>query len=201
MSESWNTEQNGGRSYGSSRSYGSGGGQRREGGSGGYQSGGSGGGYNSRYGGSGGGGGQRDGGYSQGGYRSNYGGSGGGQRQNYGGSGGGGGGRSGGNFVEGSASSVIEIDSNKVGMVIGRGGGKIREIQDNFNVHVKIGMKIKINYKLVFAQAAYTNQIVIMNILLDRDPGHNGCTGVTIKGEEDAIQQATQYIQELVAVK
>lgn len=43
------------------------------------------------------------------------------------------------NFDSNSASSKMDIDSNKVGMVIGRGGGKIREIQDNFNVHVKIG--------------------------------------------------------------
>lgn len=33
-------------------------------------------------------------------------------------------------------------------MVIGRGGGKIREIQDNFNVHVRIGM-----YKVTFNTA------------------------------------------------
>lgn len=43
------------------------------------------------------------------------------------------------NFDPNSASSKMDIDSKKVGMVIGRGGGKIREIQDNFNVHVKIG--------------------------------------------------------------
>lgn len=43
------------------------------------------------------------------------------------------------NFSQSAASSKIDIDSSKVGMVIGRGGGKIREIQVNFNVHVKIG--------------------------------------------------------------
>lgn len=43
------------------------------------------------------------------------------------------------NFDPSAASSKIDIDSKKVGMVIGRGGGKIREIQVNFNVHVKIG--------------------------------------------------------------
>lgn len=81
-----------------------------------------------------GGGGQ--GGYTQGGYggqpRQSY-----GERQprqSYGQAGAGGAY----NFPEGSASN-IEIDSNKVGMVIGRGGAKIREIQQNFNVHVKIG--------------------------------------------------------------
>lgn len=59
-------------------------------------------------------------------------------RQNYNG---GGQPRNGGfnSFPQGSASDMIEIDTNKVGMVIGRGGGKIREIQQNFNVHVKIG--------------------------------------------------------------
>lgn len=43
------------------------------------------------------------------------------------------------NFDASAASQKMDIDSKKVGMVIGRGGGKIREIQDNFHVHVKIG--------------------------------------------------------------
>lgn len=43
------------------------------------------------------------------------------------------------NYQQSGASEKIDIESNKVGMVIGRGGGKIREIQDNFNVHVRIG--------------------------------------------------------------
>jgi len=99
-------------------------------------------------------------------------------RNNFGGAprngnGGGGGGGGGGFQVVGGASSVIEIDPGKVGMVIGRGGGKIREIQQNFQVHVKI----------------------------DRDPGVNGLTGVTIRGEDYAIEQAKNFIQELIAVK
>lgn len=36
-------------------------------------------------------------------------------------------------------SVVLEINPNKVGMVIGRGGAKIREIQEQFNVNVKVG--------------------------------------------------------------
>lgn len=36
-------------------------------------------------------------------------------------------------------SMQIKIDSNKVGMVIGRGGSKIKEIQDMFGVNVKVG--------------------------------------------------------------
>lgn len=63
------------------------------------------------------------------------------QRQNFGGPAGGGGGGQPrfNNFQQSGASEKIDIESNKVGMVIGRGGGKIREIQENFNVHVKIG--------------------------------------------------------------
>jgi len=146
------------------------GGQRREGG--GYQ------GFRQSYGGSGGYGNQRTGGgggYGQnGGGRQYY-----GQdrqpRQNFNGQPrvGGAGGGTFRNFPQNGTSSIIEIEPNKVGMVIGRGGGKIREIQENFNVHVKI----------------------------DRDPGVNGLTGVTIRGEEASIQQAKDFIQDLVTVK
>lgn len=170
MSENWG--QNGGESQYGGRSYGNSnfrGGQRRDGPGGGGGYGGqrpSGGGY----GGGGYGGGQRTGG-GGGGYGGGRGGGGYGgdrPRQNYGG--GGGGGYN--NYADGSSSN-IEIDSNKVGMVIGRGGAKIREIQESFNVHVKI----------------------------DREAGQNGYTGVTIRGDDTAIESAKTYIQELVAAK
>jgi len=78
------------------------------------------------------------------------------------------------NFDSATASSIgFDIASDKVGMVIGRGGGQIRQIQDSFKVHVKI----------------------------DRDQGLNGLTGVTIRGEEGSIEQAKHYIQQLIAVK
>jgi len=174
-SEGWGNGQQqpqhfGSRSYGNSNFRGA---PRGGGGGGGrsYNNGGSGGWGGQQRGGAPGGG----GGY--GGSQGGYGGYGGQGRQNYGerqprqnyGQGGGGGY---GGYAEGSASS-IEIDSNKVGMVIGRGGAKIREIQENFNVHVKI----------------------------DRDPGQNGFTGVTIRGQDSAIESAKTYIQELVAAK
>jgi len=171
MSENWgqNGESQYGRSYGNSN-FNRGG--RRDGG----PAGGGSGGYGQRpsggYGGGGYGGGGRGGGGGYGGDRprQNYGGGGGGQRQSYGGGGGGNGGYN--NFADGSTSN-IEIDSNKVGMVIGRGGAKIREIQESFNVHVKI----------------------------DREAGQNGYTGVTIRGDDTAIESAKTYIQELVATK
>lgn len=44
------------------------------------------------------------------------------------------------NHEGGSEDSMqIEIDSSKVGMVIGRGGSKIKEIQEMFGVNVKVG--------------------------------------------------------------
>lgn len=114
------------------------GGQRREGGNGGYQSGG-----RPSYNASGFGGAPRStGGYGQngagGGGRQYYGSQERPQRQNFGGPAAGGQPRFN-NFQQSGASEKIDIESNKVGMVIGRGGGKIREIQENFNVHVKIG--------------------------------------------------------------
>lgn len=150
MSEGWATNQQqpiSGRSYNNSNYNNRG--PRREGGMGGG-SGGRPGGYQN-----GGGYAQRQNGYGQNnGHGGGYGGGHGGgyenrsfqnrpPRNNFGGpprTGGSGGGGGGGGFnVVGNSLSAFEIDSNKVGMVIGRKGGKIREIQDNFQVHVKIG--------------------------------------------------------------
>lgn len=36
-------------------------------------------------------------------------------------------------------SLVFEVESTHIGMVIGRGGSKIKEIQEKFNVHMNIG--------------------------------------------------------------
>lgn len=49
------------------------------------------------------------------------------------------GGSDGGYNRGGGNASKMEVDSTKVGMIIGKGGSKIREIQDNHNVNVKIG--------------------------------------------------------------
>lgn len=140
-------QQFGSRSYGNSNFRG---GPRRGGGGGG------GGGGNNEFGGGQGWGAQRTGGYNRhggvagGGYAGNGGGGGGyvqgggrpygdrQPRQNYGG------GPPQQNFVipyipEGSPASNIEIESDKVGMVIGKKGSKIREIQSTYNVQVKIG--------------------------------------------------------------
>lgn len=42
---------------------------------------------------------------------------------------------------------------------------------------------------------------IIYYLIPDRDPGQNGLTGVTIRGEEPAIEQAKCFIQDLIAVK
>lgn len=139
-------------------------GQRREGGggNGGYQ------GFRPNYnaGGTGGFGAPRTGGGyggQNGGGRQYYGGQERAPRQNFGSGqprvgGGGGGGFN--NYQQSGASSKIDIESNKVGMVIGRGGGKIREIQDNFNVHVRIGMLLVItSYYMLLLITSLMNHI------------------------------------------
>lgn len=51
-----------------------------------------------------------------------------------------GGGNGGGFNRYGSGSDFkMEVDNSKVGMIIGKGGSKIREMQDNHNVNIKIG--------------------------------------------------------------
>lgn len=43
------------------------------------------------------------------------------------------------NRNEGSSKTVIEIDPSEVGIVIGRGGSKIKELQNKYNVTLNIG--------------------------------------------------------------
>lgn len=45
------------------------------------------------------------------------------------------------------------------------------------------------------------NSIHFIFAFTDRDPGENGLTGVTIRGEEASIEQAKNFIEDLVAVK
>lgn len=85
--------------------------------------------------------------------RQNYGGGGRDNQQNYGNgrrddrnggnrAGGGGGGGSGGGYNRGGYGGndfKMEVDHSKVGMIIGKGGCKIKEIQEKYNVNVKIG--------------------------------------------------------------
>lgn len=43
--------------------------------------------------------------------------------------------------------------------------------------------------------------ILFLLLLLDREAGQNGYTGVTIRGDDTAIESAKTYIQNLVAAK
>lgn len=45
----------------------------------------------------------------------------------------------GGQSNESSNSRTIEIDSSNVGLIIGRGGAKIKELEEKFKVNLKIG--------------------------------------------------------------
>lgn len=42
---------------------------------------------------------------------------------------------------------------------------------------------------------------LFLSLLLDREAGQNGYTGVTIRGDDTAIESAKTYIQNLVAAK
>lgn len=44
-----------------------------------------------------------------------------------------------------SNSKVIEIDPSMVGLIIGRGGSKIRELEEKFKVNLKIGQLIDVD--------------------------------------------------------
>jgi len=68
-------------------------------------------------------------------------------------------------------STVIEINPNKVGMIIGRGGGKIRELQEKFNVHLRV----------------------------DRNENENGQATVNIRGEKPNIDKAVSEINNILS--
>lgn len=137
-------------------SYGSGGGGG--GGSGGYRSGGGsgGGGY--------GGGGSRDGGYRSGGGFRNGGSSGGG--------GGAGGPPRGPPRIDPATAKTetFEVDAEKVKFIIGRGGNKIREIQDRCRVSVQI----------------------------DKQRNENGQNNVSVMGDQSNIDRARDMIDRII---
>lgn len=57
------------------------------------------------------------------------------------------------------------------------------------------------NHKSMFNVIMYIVYYSFLYVHADRDPGLNGLTGVTIRGQEGSIEQAKQFIQELIAVK
>lgn len=69
----------------------------------------------------------------------------------------------GGRYGDRNDSVVLEINPNKVGMVIGRGGAKIREIQEQYNVNVKVGkncvFQIELQCQWFNFSSLYTTQI------------------------------------------
>ncbi|XP_039445874.1 keratin, type II cytoskeletal 1-like [Culex pipiens pallens] len=142
-----------------------------------YRSGGAGGGYGS---GGGGGGGYRSGGGSGGG-----GGYGGGREGGYrsgGGPGGGGGGFRNGGGAGGpprgppridpatAKTETFEVDADKVKFIIGRGGNKIREIQDRCRVSVQI----------------------------DKQRNENGQNNISVMGDQSNIDRARDMIDRII---
>lgn len=76
-----------------------------------------------------------------------------------------------GNWRSNEESSEIQIDSSKVGKVIGRGGSKIQELQDESGAHIKIV----------------------------KDSDVDGCTSVKLVGSAEAREKAKTMIEELTA--
>lgn len=64
----------------------------------------------------------------------------------------------------------IEINPDKVGMVIGRGGSKIRELQDKYSVRINV----------------------------DRNQNQNGMSSVSLTGDSTKIRDAIREIKELI---
>jgi len=91
----------------------------------------------------------------------------------YGGGGGGGYGDGGGGFGGGRGggggeSETMQVESRNVGRIIGRGGSKIRELQDDSGAKIQVA----------------------------REEGENGMKSVEISGSYDAVQHAKQMITE-----
>jgi len=83
----------------------------------------------------------------------------------YGGGGGGGGFGGGGG---GGESETMQVESRNVGRIIGRGGSKIRELQDDSGAKIQVA----------------------------REEGENGMKSVEISGSYEAVQAAKQMIQD-----
>jgi len=112
------------------------------------------------------GGGGRGGGGGYGGDRG-YGGGGGGYGGRQGGGGGfGGGGGYGGD--SGGPTETIYVDSSEVGRIIGRGGSRIREMQDDSGCRIKVS----------------------------REGGANGLSSVDLSGQKGSIEDAKQRIRD-----
>lgn len=97
--------------------------------------------------------------------------------------------------VDSSYALNMDIDPSKVGMVIGRGGSKINEIQEKFVVNVKVcKFIIFINY-CIFVSKKHICFAV-------RDGGYNGMASVSIRGGSSDDRTKTKvFIEELIGDK
>ncbi|XP_076440517.1 far upstream element-binding protein 1-like [Babylonia areolata] len=93
-----------------------------------------------------------------------------GGRQFYGGGGGGGGSSGGGSSSGGGPKEVIQVDSGYVGRIIGKGGSRVRELQDDTGCRINVS----------------------------RGGGSYGQTDVELIGSRDQIQRAKDAIFDLV---
>lgn len=91
---------------------------------------------------------------------------------------------------QGTESKSIQIDSSAVGLVIGRGGARIREIENNHSVKLNIG---KYNISIWRQRLSVECQS-----LTDRQSDQNGQTTIAVNGSShDAIDRAIAEINDV----
>lgn len=99
-------------------------------------------------------------------------------------------GRDGGHSNPSSDSRTIEIDHSNVGLIIGRSGAKIRELEEKFKVVLRIGKLMKFCMRIF-------GRIIVIDDIADKNSNENGRATVCIRGDARDIEQVTSEINEL----
>lgn len=84
---------------------------------------------------------------------------------------------------------TFTVPKSNVGLIIGRGGSKIKELKQRYSVSLKIG-----EYRRANMQRKCSNWIDIP----DKEGDPNGDAAVTIRGADRDVQDAKKDIMDLV---
>lgn len=98
---------------------------------------------------------------------------------------------------DGGETISFEIEHSNVGMVIGRGGCKIKEIQEKYNVHLNIGESR--NWRQPFCNSHFFIPIGGISQFSDKNRNENGRANITIKGGSPNMNDARKYIECLLS--
>lgn len=91
--------------------------------------------------------------------------------------------------------SMIDINFNMAGKVIGSGGSQVRDIQERFNVRVNVGMYNILSY---LARPLNFTLNVYRIIRIEKDARNNSAQ-VKIRGESRNVSDAKRFVQDLLA--